>query len=84
MFEFIAAGIPIIASDLPEIRKIVQDKGIGLVAPTDNAENIASLIDRCFADPKTMLAWKKKLLIVQQELCWEQEQKKLLAIYQTL
>ena len=37
-FEYVAAGIPVVASDLPELRRIVEDYGIGwTVDPADPA-----------------------------------------------
>jgi glycosyltransferase involved in cell wall biosynthesis len=44
LFEFIEAGLPICANDLPELRRIVAGSGIGHVAPMESAADIANAI----------------------------------------
>lgn len=84
MFEFIAAGIPILGSDLPEIRKLVEGQQIGLVGDMQTPESIASLIDRVFRNGNLISNFKAKLLDVRQRVCWETEEKKLVEIFEAL
>ncbi len=84
LFEFIAAGVPLLANDLPELRRFVAGEQIGLVGEMDSPAKIASLIDAMFADKTRLDAWRRRLLVVRQQICWEVEQKKLLQIYRTL
>jgi len=44
LFEFIEAGLPICANDLPELRRIVGGSGIGHVAPMESSAEIADAI----------------------------------------
>jgi len=44
LFEFIEAGIPVCASDLPELSRIVLGSGIGHVGPMTDAHAIAATI----------------------------------------
>lgn len=84
LFEFIAAGLPILATDLPEIRKMVQEQNIGLVGDTGSPKNLAALIDDFFSDEQRFATWKARVSVVRQLICWEQEEKKLVEIYEAL
>lgn len=84
LFEFIAAGIPMLGSDLPEIRRFVQDGQIGLVGTMDSAASIGALIDSFFGDCPRFEGWRKNLQVTRKTICWEVEQEKLLQIYRGL
>jgi glycosyltransferase involved in cell wall biosynthesis len=84
LFEFIAAGLPILATDLPEIRRLVEGQQIGLVGDTGSPRKLAALIDDFFSDEQRLAAWKAQVAIVRQVICWEQEDKKLVEIYEAL
>lgn len=84
LFEFIAAGLPILATDLPEIRRLVDEQRIGLVGDTSSPQKMAALIDDFFSDKQRFATWKTRLLAVRQLICWEQEEKKLVEIYEAL
>ncbi|TAJ32727.1 glycosyltransferase [Bosea sp. (in: a-proteobacteria)] len=49
IFEYLAAGLMVISSDLPEIRKILQATGSGLLLPDFTAEAIAGTLSRLTA-----------------------------------
>lgn len=49
LFEFIQAGLPILANDSPELRRFVAEPGFGLVSPMHDAPQIARAIDRAMA-----------------------------------
>jgi len=84
LFEFIAAGVPLLASDLPEIRGFVVDGQIGLVGAMDSPGEIASLMDAFFSDERRLEVWRKRVAVMRKTVCWEVEQEKLLKIYQAL
>ena len=84
LFEFIAAGLPILATDLPEIRRIVEGHGIGLVGDTSSPRKLAALMDDFFSDTQRLAAWKARAAVARQSICWEQEEKKLAEIYEGL
>lgn len=84
LFEFIAAGLPVLASDLPELRRLVHDQQIGLVGDLSSAARLASAIDDFFGDPQRLQAWREKLQQVRQTLSWQCEGEKLKQIYEGL
>jgi len=61
LFEYMAAGVPIVASDLPSIREILSDTNAVLVAPNESlklAEGIKkTLMDKETAAQRAVQAW---------------------------
>lgn len=51
LFQYMAAGIPVVASDLPQVREIVNGARCGLVVDTTRPAAIAAAIDRLADDP---------------------------------
>jgi glycosyltransferase involved in cell wall biosynthesis len=84
LFEFIAAGIPILASDLPEIRSMVQGQQIGLVGDMSTPEKLAVLVDEFFSDEQQLALWRANIAQAGKRICWEEEEKKLVEIYEAL
>lgn len=50
LFEYMALGLPIIASDIPVQTRIVMDTGCGLVFPPNDAQALADAIERLATD----------------------------------
>lgn len=73
LFEFIAAGLPILASDLPELRRFVAGFDVGLLGDTSTPEALAALIDGYFADPSLRIRFRANLRRAQDKACWEAE-----------
>jgi glycosyltransferase involved in cell wall biosynthesis len=84
MFEFIAAGLPILGSDLPEINNIVLKHQLGLTGNMSCAKVLAQLIDEFFINEEQLEQWKKNILIAQQQFSWRHEEKKLVQIFEAL
>lgn len=81
LFEFIAAGIPILGSDLPEINHIVLKHQLGLTGKMGGPNEFAYLIDEVFRNEEQLEEWRKNSLIAQQEFSWRNEEQKLLQIF---
>jgi glycosyltransferase involved in cell wall biosynthesis len=80
LFDYITAGIPVVASPLPEVRAIVEKYKIGLIifdhSPAEIAKNINTVL---FKTPKPY--WHENLKKASEELNWENEKQKLLDLY---
>ena len=81
LFDYIHAGVPIISSDLPEIRKIIDEYEIGDFIPDHNPESIANKIKEVFADKGLMEKWKKNINFAARNLSWQNEEKVLKEVY---
>ena len=84
LFEFIAAGIPIIATDLPEIRRIVNGNHIGMVGDTAAAKSLAGLIDTFFSDSELLKQCQATVLQVRKKINWQAESRGLISLYRKL
>lgn len=82
LFEFIAAGLPILASDLPELRRIVSGNEIGRVADLSSVPSMANSIDSFFKDYGQLQLWRETLSRVRQQVNWQVEGARLRALYE--
>ncbi len=81
IFDFIHAGVPVLASDLVEIRKIFSRYPVGELIESHDPKHIAEKMNRMLADPARQKIWRANCLEASKELCWENEEKVLLSIY---
>lgn len=76
IFDYIHAGIPVLASRLTEVEKVITLYDIGDFIPDHDPKNIALKLKEVLADTATFARWEKKLHIAAGELNWETESKK--------
>jgi glycosyltransferase involved in cell wall biosynthesis len=81
IFDYIQAGIPILASDLTEVRHIIRHYDVGELIETHQPVHIAEKINYMLGDKKRRMEWKKNLKHAAEELCWENEEVKLVEIF---
>ena len=82
IFEYLSAGIPVLFSDFPELRKIIIDNNVGKVVDQNDANAVASAIKSIIQNKdlyKTMSQNARS--IVEKKYNWEIEGQKLLKIY---
>lgn len=82
LFDYIRAELPIIASRLTEIEKVITKYDIGTFIENHNPEHIAQVINRAVADTSAVARWKKNLVKASEELTWEHEEITLTKIYE--
>jgi glycogen(starch) synthase len=56
LFEYAAAGVPVLASDLPVIGELVRRDGFGALAPADDPHTIAASLERLLEPDSWRLA----------------------------
>lgn len=82
MFEYMAAGIPVIASDFPRWRAIVDAADCGLCVPPQDPQAIAAAIDRLAADPElAQRLGANGRRAIEQRYNWRNEAEKLIRFY---
>lgn len=81
IFDYIHSGIPMLVSDLPEIRKIVTDYEVGLITPSHHPKDIADTVNGLFADPTRYNQLKANTKKAAKDLSWEHECRVLEKIY---
>lgn len=81
LFDYIQARVPILASKLIEIEKIVIEYKIGRIIETHEPLKIAETVNEMLGDPGQYEIWKENLRFASEELCWEREEEKLTQIF---
>lgn len=81
LFECIQAEVPLIASNFPEISKIVNKYKVGLCCRPDDVSDLAQCIRRMQSDSNLYESFKNNCKDAKKDLCWEKEQKIIQKIY---
>jgi len=85
LFEYMAVGIPVAASNFPEIKKIVVGEGIGVCFDPENPEDIARAIKKILLSEISYKKMKENTVrAAKEKYNWQIEEKKLLAVYQRI
>ncbi|MCP9337190.1 glycosyltransferase family 4 protein [Stutzerimonas xanthomarina] len=82
LFEYVQAGLPVVASDLPEIRRVVREHDLGVLVPEGDSVALAmALRDLVEVEGKRQYyaAQSRKAASV---LNWESQEHELLALYE--
>ena len=73
IFDYIHAEVPVIVSNLPEMKKLVNDYQVGKILEKRDAKNLASLIQLVIESN-----FEEGLKKAKEELIWKNEKKKLM------
>lgn len=85
MFEYMSAGIPVIASDFPLWRQIIDGSNCGVLVDPLSPESIAAAIDSLVKDPeRARILGENGRAAVNAKYNWDIESKKLLTCYEQL
>ena len=79
IFDYIHGKVPVIVSNLPEMRSIVKKYSIGEVLTVRNPEALAQIITQM-----STKNYKKELDIAVKDLHWSKEKKALISIFSSL
>lgn len=80
LFDYIQAGIPVIATSIPEVQRIVEQYRVGAIVSDLRPEVLAGFIRDTFSDPGRIRTWKENAQLAADELNWDQEKTRLLDI----
>jgi len=84
IFEAIMAGVPVIASDFPEMKKVTSEKGIGLTVNPESVVDIVRAIYALLRDKEAQRVMKRNALEAAKIYNWEEQSKKLLEVYREI
>ncbi len=77
LFECIQAGTPVIASNFPEIAKIVDGYSVGVTIDPEDIKKMIEVVEYFRGDAKFHRRLKEGLKHARDELCWQKEKEAL-------
>lgn len=85
LFEYMSASLPVVASDFPYWRDIIEKADCGLCADPEDPAAIAAAIDQILDDPeRARQMGENGVRAVREIYNWSREEEKLLALYAEL
>jgi glycosyltransferase involved in cell wall biosynthesis len=81
LFDYIQAGVPVLASDLVEVKKVVDQYQVGCITTSLEPKHLAAVLSDCLNNDARMKQWKENCRRASQELCWESEEEVLRNVY---
>ena len=84
MFEYMMAGLPVLASNFPEMRSVIQASGAGLVVDPQNIAAIRQCIQGLLDEPTRTQQYREAALRADRYYNWEREADKLIQLYNAL
>ncbi|MBE7555388.1 MAG: glycosyltransferase [Anaerolineales bacterium] len=74
-FQAIAAELPLLYPDLPEIKRIADTYDVGLQVDPQSPQSISAAILQLMNSPHLAQQYKRNLSLAKEELSWEHEEK---------
>lgn len=84
LFDYMAAGLPVAASRLPELTRFVEEGEMGLTFPPGDPTALAAALNKILADPERYRQMRERSEEAGRRYTWEKESPKLLALYERL
>ncbi len=80
LFESIQAGLPVVTNDWPELRRVVEDYGVGVLCDSDEPAAIAAAVRTLLEDRERYERIRESARRASKELNWQRESKRLLEV----
>ena len=84
LFEYMMAGLPVLGSEAPEIRRTLDETGAGEVVDPTDIPALRDRLERLVGDPDKRHEYAEAALRAATRLCWETESTKLTDLYAAL
>lgn len=84
LFEYIMAGLPVLASDFPEMRQVILEANCGELCSPTNVKMISQLVTSLLNDQQRMETYREGSVLAARTLCWESEASRLLHVFEGL
>ncbi|HPD95136.1 MAG TPA: glycosyltransferase [Tenuifilaceae bacterium] len=84
IFDYVAASVPVLVSNLPDMSNLVNEYQIGLVAPTRNPKELADFLTDFIDDKQKYDQTLANLSNAANKLTWSKESEKLIEIIKSI
>ncbi len=81
IFDYIHAGIPVLTSNLVEVKKIVDDYRVGEIAYSHEPQLLAVKINSMLENTDMLMQYRANASKAAQSLCWETEAMEFINVY---
>lgn len=81
LFEYLIAGLPVVATDFPEIRRIVRGYDVGLLVPANDPPALARALNRLLDDAALRKHYALNASVTAGLLNWEEQEYRLVSLY---
>ncbi|MOA34370.1 GDP-mannose-dependent alpha-(1-2)-phosphatidylinositol mannosyltransferase [compost metagenome] len=76
------AGLPVVSSDLPEIRRVVLGHDLGLLVPPGDSPALAAALRSLVQDAGLRRHYAERSRAAAAVLSWEEQEQELVALYE--
>jgi len=84
IFDYIKAGLPVLSSDLVELKNIIEQYNIGVITKNHSPEEIKKGLLAVWEDESCFTNFRENAIKAGQELTWEKEVVNLVDVYKKL
>ena len=84
LFEYVCAGLPVVATAMPEIRRIVREHDCGVLVPPGDTAALKAALQHLVGDAAARTAYGRNAVKAAQALNWEAQEDRLVALYRRL
>ncbi|WP_116645215.1 glycosyltransferase family 4 protein [Salinivibrio sp. HTSP] len=82
MFEYLMAGLPVLTSNLFEMKRLVEIEGIGIVAEENTVEGVRKAVESSLDQDYDVI--QRNVFSARKKYCWEDQEKVLKEIYNAI
>jgi len=83
-FEYIHAGVPVLASNITTLKAYVKEYNVGFIVDPYNQQEMIKALKQVFENRHQLNEYRTNCIKAAKELCWQNESKKLQMIYTQL
>ena len=81
LFHAVHAGVPVVATDVPEVRRVVLEHGLGTVYRAGDPRDLRRAVDEVLADHAAYVA---RVVAARDALSWRADSERLITLYDAL
>ncbi len=81
LFEFLMAGLPVLASQLAAVSEVIRTYNVGRLVSSPTPADIGAAINSMLADRNALERMHHNALCAAKEFCWEKESQHLIQLY---
>lgn len=82
MFEYLMAGLPVLTSNLYEMKRLVESENIGIVAQENTIYGFKKAVEASLSQDYDFI--QNNVYKTRKKFCWEEQEKVLLELYEKL